>query len=120
MIRRRCKGLQVQMFGGRDPLTGRKRWLSRQVRGQTKAAWREAKKVEAPAPGAARPGGAARPPHPHGGELVERWLEWHQQGGSLLGTFSSAASTNRAAFTSRTTASAMGSSLGLSMQVSEG
>jgi hypothetical protein len=39
--------LQVQVFAGRDPLTGRKRWLSRQVRGQTKAAYREAKKVEA-------------------------------------------------------------------------
>ena len=43
MIRKRGGSLQVQVFAGRDPLTGRKRWLSRQVRGQTKAAWREAK-----------------------------------------------------------------------------
>jgi hypothetical protein len=35
------------VFAGRDPLTGRKRWLSRQVPGQTKRAYREAKKVEA-------------------------------------------------------------------------
>jgi hypothetical protein len=47
VIRKRGGSLQVQVFAGRDPLTGRKRWLSRQVRGQTKAAWREAKKVEA-------------------------------------------------------------------------
>lgn len=47
VIRKRRKGLQVQVFAGRDPLTGRKRWLSRQVDGQTKAAWRKAKKVEA-------------------------------------------------------------------------
>jgi hypothetical protein len=32
---------------GRDPLTGRKRWLSRQVRGHTKESNRQAKKVEA-------------------------------------------------------------------------
>jgi hypothetical protein len=47
VIRKRGGSLQVQVFAGRDPLTARKRWLSRQVRGQTKAAWREAKKVEA-------------------------------------------------------------------------
>jgi integrase len=47
VIRKRRQGLQVQVFAGRDPLTGRKRWLSRQVPGQTKAAYREAKKVEA-------------------------------------------------------------------------
>jgi hypothetical protein len=47
VIRKRGGSLQVQVFAGRDPLTGRKRWLSRQVRGQTKAAYREAKKVEA-------------------------------------------------------------------------
>jgi hypothetical protein len=47
VIRKRGGSLQVQVFAGRDPLTGRKRWLSRQVRGQTKAAYREAKKVAA-------------------------------------------------------------------------
>jgi hypothetical protein len=47
VIRKRDGRLQVQVFAGRDPLTGRKRWLGRQVRGQTKTAYREAKKVEA-------------------------------------------------------------------------
>ena len=47
VIRKRREGLQVQVFAGRDPLTGRKRWISRQVSGQTKQSYREAKKVEA-------------------------------------------------------------------------
>ena len=79
MIRKRGGSLQVQVFAGRDPLTGRKRWLSRQVRGQTKAAWREAKKVEAQlleqVDRGERRDGRSRTI----GELVERWLEWRQQ-----------------------------------------
>jgi hypothetical protein len=35
VIRKRRNGLQVQVYAGRDPLTGRKRWVSRQVPGQT-------------------------------------------------------------------------------------
>jgi hypothetical protein len=57
---------------------GRKRWLSRQVEGQTKAAYREAKKVEAQlleqVDRGDRRGGRSRTI----GE-VERWLEWRQQ-----------------------------------------
>jgi integrase len=79
VIRKRRQGLQVQVFAGRDPLTGRKRWLSRQVPGQTKTAWREAKKVEAQlleqADRGERRDGRSRTI----GELVERWLEWRQQ-----------------------------------------
>jgi integrase len=79
VIRKRRRGLQVQVFGGRDPLTGRKRWLSRQVPGQTKAAYREAKKVEAQLleqlDRGERRDGRSRTV----GELVERWLEWRQQ-----------------------------------------
>ena len=30
-------GLQVQVYAGRDPLTGRKRWVSRQVPGKGRA-----------------------------------------------------------------------------------
>jgi integrase len=79
VIRKRRKGLQVQVFAGRDPLTGRKRWLSRQVDEQTKAAWRQAKKVEAQlleqVDRGERRDGRSRTI----GELVERWLEWRQQ-----------------------------------------
>jgi integrase len=79
VIRKRGGSLQVQVFAGRDPLTGGKRWLSRQVRGQTKAAYREAKKVEAQlleqVDRGERRDGRSRTV----GELVERWLEWRQQ-----------------------------------------
>jgi hypothetical protein len=34
-------GLQVQVYAGRDPLTGRKRWVSRQVPTLTKRAQAE-------------------------------------------------------------------------------
>jgi integrase len=47
VIRKRRNGLQVQVYAGRDPFTGRKRWVSRQVPGQTKQSYRQAKKVEA-------------------------------------------------------------------------
>jgi hypothetical protein len=79
VIRKRRKGLQVQVFAGARPLTGRKRWLSRQVDGQTKAAWRQAKKVEAELLEQVDRG-ERRDGRPRAiGELVERWLEWRQQ-----------------------------------------
>jgi len=39
MIRQRKDrdGLQVQVYAGRDPITGRKRWVSRQVPGKGEA-----------------------------------------------------------------------------------
>jgi hypothetical protein len=40
-------GLQVQVYAGRDPLTGRRRWVSRQVPGKGRAAMKHAKQVEA-------------------------------------------------------------------------
>src|SRR5215211_5697008 len=49
MIRQRKDrdGLQVQVYAGRDPLTGRKRWVSRQVSGSGRAAMKQAKQIEA-------------------------------------------------------------------------
>jgi hypothetical protein len=79
VIRKRREGLQVQVFAGRDPLTGRKRWVSRQVPGQTKAAYREAKKVEAQLLEQVDRGEHREGRSRTGGELVERWLEWRQQ-----------------------------------------
>src|SRR4029453_10246406 len=40
-------GLQVQVYAGRDPFTGRKRWVSRQASGKGRAAMKRAKQVEA-------------------------------------------------------------------------
>jgi hypothetical protein len=47
VIRKRRDGLQVQVYAGRDPLTGRKRWVSRQVPGKGRAAMKRARQVEA-------------------------------------------------------------------------
>ena len=79
MIRKRGGSLQVQVFAGRDPLTGRKRWLSRQVRGQTKAAWREAKKVEAQLLEQLDRGEQRGSRTRTVAELVERWFEWRSR-----------------------------------------
>jgi integrase len=79
MIRKRGGSLQVQVFAGRDPLTGRKRWLSRQVRGHTKESYRQAKKVEAMLLERVDLGQHRGSRTRTVGELVERWLEWRQQ-----------------------------------------
>ena len=76
MIRKRGTGLQVQVYAGRDPLTGSRRYVSQQVPGHTRPPCAR--------PSRSRPGlpeeiGAGR----HKGsrsrtvtELLERWLEW--------------------------------------------
>jgi hypothetical protein len=43
-------GLQLQVYAGRDPLTGRKRWVSRLVSGKGRAASKRAKQVETELP----------------------------------------------------------------------
>ena len=76
MIRKRRNGLQVQVYAGRDPLTGRKRYVSQQVDGQTKASMREAKQIEArllEEVGAGRHKGSRSRTM---AELLDRWLEW--------------------------------------------
>jgi hypothetical protein len=66
VIRKRGGSLQVQVFAGRDPLTGRKRRLSRQVRGHPKESQRQAKKVEAMLLEAGRPRATPRQPYQDG------------------------------------------------------
>jgi integrase len=79
VIRKRGSGLQVQVYAGRDPLTGRKRWVSRQVPGQTKQSYREAKKVEAQLLEEVDRGQHRGDRSRTVGELVERWFEWRQR-----------------------------------------
>jgi integrase len=79
VIRKRGGSLQVQVFAGRDPLTGRKRWLSRQVRGHTKESYRRAKKVEAQLLDQVDRGQHRGSRTRTVGQLVERWLEWRRQ-----------------------------------------
>jgi Phage integrase, N-terminal SAM-like domain len=76
VIRKRGAGLQVQVYAGRDPLTGRKRYVSEQVPGQGKAALRQAKQVEArllAEVGAGRHKGTRSRTM---AELLERWMQW--------------------------------------------
>jgi integrase len=76
VIRKRGTGLQVQVYAGRDPLTGRKRYVSQQVAGQTKASMRQAKQIEArllEEVGAGRHKGSRSRTM---AELLERWLVW--------------------------------------------
>jgi integrase len=77
--RRDRNGLQVQVYAGRDPLTGRKRWVSRQVPGQTKASYRQAKKIEAELLEQVDRGEQRGSRTRTVSELVERWFTWRQQ-----------------------------------------
>jgi integrase len=47
VIYRRGHSMRVMVYAGRDPLTGKKKWVSRQVPGTGRAALKEAKQVEA-------------------------------------------------------------------------
>src|SRR5215211_2656586 len=76
MIRKRRDGLQVQVYAGRDPLTGGKRYVSQQVAGQTKAAMRQAKQIEAQLLAEIGTGQHRGSRSRTMAELLERWLEW--------------------------------------------
>jgi integrase len=69
-------GLQVQVYAGRDPLTGRKRWISRQVPGKGRAAMKQARQVEAELLGQVAAGQHRGSKTKTVAELIERWLEW--------------------------------------------
>jgi integrase len=69
-------GLQVQVYAGRDPLTGRKRWVSRQVPGKGRAAMRRARQVEAELLTQIAAGQHRGSKTKTVAELIERWLEW--------------------------------------------
>jgi integrase len=69
-------GLQVQVYAGRDPLTGRKRWVSRQVPGKGRAAMKQARQVEAELLAQIATGQHRGSKTKTVAELIERWLEW--------------------------------------------
>src|SRR5215212_1632936 len=71
-------GLQVQVYAGRDPLTGRKRWVSRQVPGKGRAAMKRARQVEAELLAQIAAGQHRGSKTKTVAELLERWLEWRQ------------------------------------------
>jgi integrase len=69
-------GLQVQVYAGRDPLTGRKRWVSRQVPGKGRTAMKRARRVEAELLAQIAVGQHRGSKTKTVAELIERWLEW--------------------------------------------
>ena len=78
MIYRRGRSIRVMVYAGRDPLTGKKKWVSRQIPGTGWAAPKEAKQIEARLLAEVA---AGRHQDAHGvkvAELVDRWLEWRQ------------------------------------------
>jgi hypothetical protein len=70
------EGLQVQVYAGCDPLTGRKRWVSRQVPGKGRAAIKRARQVEAELLAQIAAGQHRGSKTKTVAELIERWLEW--------------------------------------------
>jgi len=76
VIRLRRNGYQVIVYAGIDPVTGRQRQISRQVKGKREAERLEAKLRAEVAEGRHR-GSAARTV----AELLDAWLAWRQTGG---------------------------------------
>jgi Phage integrase, N-terminal SAM-like domain len=77
-------GLQVQVHAGRDPLTGRKRYVSRQVPGSGRTAMKQAKQVEAQLLAEVAAG-----KHQGSGsltlaQLLDEWLAWRESNGKPI------------------------------------
>jgi integrase len=78
VIRQRGSSIQVVVYVGRDPLTGRQKQVSRQVPGTGREAMKLAKQIEGELlAGVSR--GRHRDAHTvKVAELVDRWLEWRR------------------------------------------
>jgi integrase len=76
VIRKRGNSMQVVVYVGRDPLTGRDKQISRQVPGTGREAMKRAKQIEGELLAEV---GRGSHRNTHGvkmAELVDRWLEW--------------------------------------------
>jgi integrase len=85
MIRQRKDrdGLQVQVYAGRDPLTGRKRYVSRQVPGRGRAAMKQAKQIEAQLTAEVGAGRHQRSAMTLA-QLLDEWLAWRESNGKPI------------------------------------
>ena len=81
MIRPRRDGWQVIVYTGIDPVTGRQRQISRQVKGSRKRAEREETRLKAEVLAGRHRGTAAKTL----GEMVDVFLEWREQNGKPIG-----------------------------------
>jgi integrase len=78
VIYRRGQSMRVMVYAGRDPLAGKKKWVSRQVRGTGRADLKEAKQIEAQLLAEVAAGRHQDTQGVKVAELVDRWLEWRQ------------------------------------------
>jgi integrase len=85
MIRQRKDrdGLQVQVYAGRDPLTGRKRYVSRQVPASGRAAMKQAKQIEAQLTAEVGAGRHQRSAMTLA-QLLDEWLAWRESNGKPI------------------------------------
>jgi integrase len=76
-IRRRRDGFQVLVYAGLDPITGRQRYISRQVNGSR----REAERLEARLKTQVADGGHVGTRARTLTEMVDIWLDWRASDG---------------------------------------
>jgi integrase len=81
VIRARRDGWQVIVYAGVDPVTGRQRQISRQVKGSRKQAEREETKLKAEVMAGRHRGTAAKTL----GEMVGLYLDWREHNGKPIG-----------------------------------
>jgi integrase len=81
VIRPRRDGWQVLLYAGIDPVTGRQRQISRQVKGSRKQAERLETRLKAEVMAGRHRGTAAKTL----GEMVEVYLEWREHNGKQIG-----------------------------------
>src|SRR6266545_3056552 len=81
VIRARRDGWQVIVYTGIDPVTGRQRQISRQVKGSRKQAERVETRLKAEVMAGRHRGTAAKTL----GEMVDVFLEWREQNGKPIG-----------------------------------
>jgi hypothetical protein len=81
VIRARRDGWQVLLYAGIDPVTGRQRQISRQVKGSLKQAERLGTRLKAEVMAGRHRGTAAKTL----GEMVEVYLDWREHNGKPIG-----------------------------------
>jgi integrase len=77
VIRRRSKGWQVMVYAGRDPLTGQRKWVIRQVNGNRREAVRVERRLMTEVADGRHEGTRATTM----GELLDQWIEWRAGNG---------------------------------------
>jgi integrase len=80
VIRQRSNGWQVLVYAGLDPLTGRQRYISRQVNGSYRQAQKEEARLKTEVADGRHTGTRAKT----FAELLDRWIEWRPDNGKPI------------------------------------